>query len=97
MFLSTTNKESPEPDDDHELIIRILRKRRVCFYHARGFPCPHHEETTKGRFSHDDREVPYGQYKLPEESNDTIFVITDVERVQLEMTRVYSRQQEADS
>ena len=90
-------EELPEPDDNQEVIMRALRKRRVCFYHARDVVCPHHEGTSKCKFSHDDRVVPNGHYKLPEKQSDTVFAITDVERVQLEMTRAYSGQQETDS
>ena len=66
------------------------------FYHAQGIPCPHHEGTTKGRFSHDDRRVPYDHYKLSEEQGNTVFAITDVESVQLEMTCGYNGQQDTD-
>lgn len=90
-------EELPEPDDSQTVITRALRKRRVCFYHARGVSCPHQERTSNCRFSHDERVVPYGHYKLPEKQEDTVFAISPVERVQLEMTRAYSGQWEADS
>lgn len=90
-------QELPKPDDNQDVIIKALRKRKVCFYHVRGVSCPHQEGTTICRSSHDDQNVPYGQYKLPERQSDTVFAITDVERVQLEMTHAYSGQQETEA
>ena len=60
----TEREELPSPDTEDMVIIDTLRKRRVCFFFARGSDCPYQSAARGGacRFSNDEDVVPYGLY-----------------------------------
>ena len=60
---SDEEEELPEPDDNPELIFKALKRRNVCYYHAKGISCPHSSKPTGCKYSHDERVVRFGQYK----------------------------------
>ena len=62
---SEEDDELPSQEAEDSVIINALRRRKICFFHARGSPCPHENKNSsrKGcRFSHDEAVVPYGHY-----------------------------------
>ena len=69
--------ELPHPDNDQEVINQAIRRRNVCFYHARGDTCPHQQAGC--RFSHDSTVIPFGYYP-----RNKIVALTELTRVEME-------------
>lgn len=55
-------EELPEPGDNEDLVFEALRRKNVCFFHARGLRCPYNGGGKRCRFSHDNKVVPAGMY-----------------------------------
>ena len=69
--------EMPHPDNDQEVINQAIRRRNVCFYHARGDTCPHQQAGC--RFSHDSTVIPFGYYP-----RNKIAALSELTRVEME-------------
>ena len=69
--------ELPHPDNDQEVINQAIRRRNVCFYHARGDTCPHQQAGC--RFSHDSTVIPFGYYP-----RNKIAALSELTRVEME-------------
>lgn len=78
-------EELPEPSDNKELIYNAIRKRKVCFFHAKGAKCPFKKLPSGCKFSHDDRIIPFGMYRPP----DIVYAMTPFASAETDMKRAY--------